>query len=255
MKTPTSQDPLALFHPAVANWFRCSFPSVTPAQAGAWPLIRLGRSTLVAAPTGSGKTLTAFLAALDELVQRSLEPDGLPDETAVLYISPLKALSNDIHLNLERPLSGICNELQRLGLPVPTIRTAVRTGGYASGRTRGDAQAGAACAGDHAGVLLCAAWFGIGAADAGERTQRDRRRDTCAGRQQAWQPSGAFAGAARGALWARAGSGRAVRDAKSPSARWRIFWSAGDATANSSISATPGLETWRWRCRRFRWRR
>ncbi|MGA6096392.1 Lhr family helicase [Stutzerimonas marianensis] len=128
MKTPTSQDPLALFHPAVANWFRCSFPSVTPAQAGAWPLIRRGRSTLVAAPTGSGKTLTAFLAALDELVQRSLELDGLPDETAVLYISPLKALSNDIHLNLERPLSGICNELQRLGLPVPTIRTAVRTG-------------------------------------------------------------------------------------------------------------------------------
>ncbi|MGK9064724.1 DEAD/DEAH box helicase [Stutzerimonas chloritidismutans] len=128
MKSPIDNDPLARFHPAVADWFRRRFPAPTPAQAGAWPLIRSGRSTLVAAPTGSGKTLTAFLAALDDLVQRSLEPGGLPDETAVLYISPLKALSNDIHRNLEQPLAGIRDELQRLGLPVPAIRTAVRTG-------------------------------------------------------------------------------------------------------------------------------
>lgn len=128
MKSPIDNDPLARFHPAVADWFRRRFPAQTPAQAGAWPLIRSGRSTLVAAPTGSGKTLTAFLAALDDLVRRSLEPGGLPDETAVLYISPLKALSNDIHLNLEQPLAGIRDELQRVGLPVPAIRTAVRTG-------------------------------------------------------------------------------------------------------------------------------
>ena len=99
--------PLAHFHPAVARWFERTFPGPTPAQIAAWPQIRAGRHTLVAAPTGSGKTLTAFLAALDELVRRGLEQGGLPDETAVVYVSPLKALSNDIRLNLEAPLAGI----------------------------------------------------------------------------------------------------------------------------------------------------
>jgi Lhr-like helicase len=80
---------------------------VTAAQARAWPLIRQRRSTLIAAPTGSGKTLTAFLAVLDDLVHRGLEnPDGLPDETLVVYVSPLKALSNDIRINLQNPLAG-----------------------------------------------------------------------------------------------------------------------------------------------------
>ncbi|WP_118184057.1 DEAD/DEAH box helicase [Paraburkholderia phosphatilytica] len=122
-------DPLAAFHPAVAGWFRRAFASPTRAQAAAWPSIRSGRSTLVAAPTGSGKTLTAFLSALDELVQAGLAANGtLPDETLVVYVSPLKALSNDIHLNLEVPLAGIAEELAKRGLPPLDIRTAVRTG-------------------------------------------------------------------------------------------------------------------------------
>ena len=121
-------DPLCRFHPAVAGWFSRSFPAPTPAQAAAWPLVRAGRSTLVAAPTGSGKTLTAFLAAIDALVQQGLTESGLVDGTQVLYVSPLKALSNDIHINLEQPLAGIGAELQRLGLPPVDIRTAVRTG-------------------------------------------------------------------------------------------------------------------------------
>ena len=121
-------DPLCRFHPAVAGWFSRSFPAPTPAQAAAWPLVRAGRSTLVAAPTGSGKTLTAFLAAIDALVQQGLTKGGLVDGTQVLYVSPLKALSNDIHINLEQPLAGIVAELQRLGLPPVDIRTAVRTG-------------------------------------------------------------------------------------------------------------------------------
>jgi ATP-dependent Lhr-like helicase len=121
--------PLAAFHPAVAAWFRDTFPGgPTPAQVAAWPAIAAGRHTLVAAPTGTGKTLTAFLTAIDTLVRRGLSPDGLPDETVVVYVSPLKALSNDIRLNLERPLAGIRDALARLGLADVELRTAVRTG-------------------------------------------------------------------------------------------------------------------------------
>ncbi len=117
------------FHPAVAGWFARTFPAPTEAQVLAWPSIRSGRHTLVAAPTGSGKTLTAFMAAIDRLVREGLAAGGeLPDETTVVYVSPLKALSNDIHLNLEAPLAGIRAELARLGLPDVAIRTAVRTG-------------------------------------------------------------------------------------------------------------------------------
>lgn len=122
-------DALADFHPAVAAWFRGSFAAPTAAQAGAWPSIRAGRHTLVAAPTGSGKTLTAFLAAIDELVSEGVAHGGvLPEATMVVYVSPLKALSNDIHINLEAPLEGIRAELEKLGLPDVAIRTAVRTG-------------------------------------------------------------------------------------------------------------------------------
>ncbi|MGE6530518.1 DEAD/DEAH box helicase [Pseudomonas sp. NPDC077382] len=128
MTNSTVPDALATFHPAVAGWFVRSFPAPTPAQTRAWPLIRAGHSTLVAAPTGSGKTLTAFLAAIDQLVQESVAEGGLPDQTSVLYVSPLKALSNDIHVNLEQPLAGISAQLQALGLSPLTIRTAVRTG-------------------------------------------------------------------------------------------------------------------------------
>lgn len=121
--------PLRHFHAAVAAWFEDRFAAPTPAQAAAWPSIQAGRHTLVAAPTGSGKTLTAFLAAINALVCEGLAQGGaLPDATTVVYVSPLKALSNDIHLNLEVPLQGIRAELACRGLPEVTIRTAVRTG-------------------------------------------------------------------------------------------------------------------------------
>ena len=121
--------PLNAFHPAVAGWFSRAFPAgPTPAQVAAWPAITAGRNVLVAAPTGSGKTLTAFMAAIDALVRQGLQPEGLRDETVVVYISPLKALSNDIRLNLEAPLAGIRDELAIMGLPDVEIRAAVRTG-------------------------------------------------------------------------------------------------------------------------------
>jgi ATP-dependent Lhr-like helicase len=115
------------FHPAVGTWFNRTFSAPTEPQVRAWPAIQAGRHVLVAAPTGSGKTLAAFLAAIDALVRHGLKA-GLTDETHVLYVSPLKALSNDIKLNLERPLAGIREELAGLRLPDLEIRTLVRTG-------------------------------------------------------------------------------------------------------------------------------
>ena len=106
--------PATLFHPAVAAWFDRSFEAPTAAQAEAWPAIRAGRHTLIAAPTGSGKTLAAFLAAIDALLRQGLAGE-LTDETQVVYVSPLKALSNDIQRNLEAPLAGIRAGLARAG--------------------------------------------------------------------------------------------------------------------------------------------
>jgi len=116
-----------LFHPALVAWFDRSFGAPTAAQAQAWPAIQAGRHTLVAAPTGSGKTLSAFLAAIDSLVRQGVAGD-LPDETQVVYVSPLKALSNDIQRNLEAPLAGVREALSAQGLPDVDIRAWVRTG-------------------------------------------------------------------------------------------------------------------------------
>src|SRR5438132_11516396 len=96
----------ATFHPAVDAWFRKHFSVATEPQARAWPLIQSGQNVLIAAPTGSGKTLAAFLAAIDDLVRRGVEAP-LPDETFVVYVSPLKELSNYVHKNLEALLSEV----------------------------------------------------------------------------------------------------------------------------------------------------
>ena len=115
------------FHPAVAAWFSRTFDAPTPAQERAWPALRSGQHVLVAAPTGSGKTFAAFLAAIDQLVREGLA-GPLPDETRIVYVSPLKALSNDIQRNLDAPLEGIREELAALGVPDVAIRAVVRTG-------------------------------------------------------------------------------------------------------------------------------
>jgi ATP-dependent Lhr-like helicase len=118
---------LQIFHPAVARWFARSFPAPTEPQLQAWPEIKKHRHTLIAAPTGSGKTLAAFLSAIDDLVRLGVE-GKLDDSTHVIYVSPLKALSNDVQRNLQVPLEGIQTELKALGLPEVNIRTLVRTG-------------------------------------------------------------------------------------------------------------------------------
>src|SRR5499425_631336 len=119
--------PLDSFTPTVRAWFDQSFAAPTPAQGNAWPAIKAGRDVLIAAPTGSGKTLAAFLCAIDGLVRQGLD-GGLKDETQIVYVSPLKALSNDIQRNLEAPLAGIRERLKAQGLPEVDIRTWVRTG-------------------------------------------------------------------------------------------------------------------------------
>ena len=122
----------ASFHPAVAAWFERSFAAPTAAQAAAWPAIQAGRHVLIAAPTGSGKTLAAFLAAIDGLVRQGVAGE-LREETQLVYVSPLKALSNDIRRNLETPLAGIRAILRDQGLPDVDIRSWVRTGDTPAG--------------------------------------------------------------------------------------------------------------------------
>ncbi len=117
----------AEFHPAVSAWFAQEFDAPTDVQRKAWDAIAAGANTLISAPTGSGKTLAAFLAVIDQLVTESVE-SGLTDETRVLYVSPLKALSNDIQKNLQQPLAGIRDALLETGCPDAPIRAWLRTG-------------------------------------------------------------------------------------------------------------------------------
>ncbi len=113
--------PLQDFHPTIRRWFASAFGAPTPAQERGWPIIRTGAHTLIAAPTGSGKTLAAFLWAIDGLVR---EGANLPDATRVLYVSPLRALGNDVQKNLARPLA----ELRALDPELPDVRVLVRSG-------------------------------------------------------------------------------------------------------------------------------
>ena len=115
------------FHPLIVDWFQGRFGAATPAQLEAWPRIAAGDDVLVSAPTGSGKTLAAFLICLDRLVAAGLAGQ-LRDQVDVIYVSPLKALSNDVGRNLDTPLAELEAMAAERGLPVPGIRTAVRTG-------------------------------------------------------------------------------------------------------------------------------
>ena len=118
---------LSAFHPVVSQWFSETLGEPTRAQALGWAAIRDRRHTLIAAPTGSGKTLAAFLTAIDDLAQESMA-GPLPDEVRVVYVSPLKALSADIHKNLAEPRAGIQRIAEAAGLVAPRITSAVRTG-------------------------------------------------------------------------------------------------------------------------------
>jgi len=120
------------FHPIVRAWFRDAYGSPSEPQRMGWPAVASGAHTLILAPTGTGKTLSAFLWEIDRLIERGLEAP-LPNAVQILYISPLKALSNDIHRNLEVPLTELRLRFEEAGLAFPEIRVAVRTGDTPAG--------------------------------------------------------------------------------------------------------------------------
>jgi ATP-dependent Lhr-like helicase len=118
---------LQLFHPVIQQWFESRFEAPTEPQRSGWPHLVAGHDALIAAPTGSGKTLTAFLASIDRLL-RLAEAGELTDEIRVVYISPLRALSNDMHRNLDVPLAQILTVAEDRGMGIPPIRAGLRTG-------------------------------------------------------------------------------------------------------------------------------
>src|SRR6476659_5001236 len=111
------------FHPVLQQWWGSRFAEPTEAQLDGWQAIRRGEDTLIAAPTGSGKTLAAFLTAIDQLLREGME-GGLPDEVRVIYVSPLKALSADIHKNLAEPRREIRAMAEAMGVPAAKITAA-----------------------------------------------------------------------------------------------------------------------------------
>ena len=206
-------DVSTLFCPAVAAWFDRQFAAPTPAQAQAWPAIRRDRHTLIGAPTGSGKTLAAFLAAIDGLVRQGLD-GALRDETQVVYVSPLKALSNDIQRNLEAPLAGIRAALRERGLPDVEIRTWVRTGDTPPGERQRMRRRP-----PHILVTTPESLYILLGSDSGRAmlatsAHGHRRRNPRHGGEQARRASGAVAGTACRAVRRRAAAHRPVGDAE-----------------------------------------
>ena len=128
-----NDDALSSFHPVIQDWFRSRFSQPTDPQCLGWPHIAAGAHTLIAAPTGSGKTLTAFLAILDRLFRDAVEGQ-LPPELQVIYLSPLRALSNDMERNLTGPLQEIHELAIAQGFDVPPIKVGLRTGDTPSHR-------------------------------------------------------------------------------------------------------------------------
>ena len=194
---------------------------------------------LIAAPTGSGKTFAAFLAAIDRPGARWARRPRSPDETQIVYVSPLKALSNDINRNLEAPLDRHRRRsCARWGCPRSPIRTFVRTGDTPQSERAQRAAQSAAHPGDDAGVALHPAGLGVGAQHARDHAHGDRRRNPCARRQQARRASGAVARAARSARRSRSGRVSDCRRRRSRSRKSRAFWSAAPQRSQACADCT-----------------
>jgi ATP-dependent Lhr-like helicase len=192
---PPTTSALDRFSPATQAWFRGAFVAPTPSQEGAWDAISSGRDTLVVAPTGSGKTLSAFLWSLDRLAATP-PPDEPRHRCRVLYVSPLKALAVDVERNLRAPLTGIRQAAQRLDLPVPDLRVGIRSGDTPADERRAFNKVPARRLHHHAGVAVPRA-DQRGARVAARRADGDHRRGARGLRHQARRPPGAVARAPR----------------------------------------------------------
>ena len=222
-----------IFCPAVASWFAGHFATPTPAQLQAWPAIRADRHMLIAAPTGSGKTLAAFLAAIDGLVRQALEARCGRDQ--VVYVSPLKALSNDIQRNLEVPLAGIRESSARAGCrtsrSAPGCAPAIRPPANAS-----------ACAGGRR-ILSSRRRSHFTSCSAPNRAARcwRRRAPSSSTKFMPWRRTSAAAiSRCRWNVWRRcaadACSASACRRRRNRSRRWRASWSARAATCRRTCA-------------------
>ena len=183
---PTPADALSRFSAPTREWFAAAFAEPTPAQAGAWEAIAHGRHALVVAPTGSGKTLSAFLWSIDRLLTEE-RPKDKTKRTRVLYVSPLKALAVDVERNLRSPLVGIRHTAERLGEKVPDVTVGVRSGDTTRRRPP---QAGHRAAGHrhhHPRVAVPDA-HQPGARVAARHRDGDRRRGARGRRHQARRP-------------------------------------------------------------------
>lgn len=184
------------FHPLLREWFDSRFVTPTEPQVAGWPAIRAGQDVLISAPTGSGKTLAAFTLALDDLVRRATEGE-LPDRTLVVYVSPLKALTNDVRENLEKPLSALTELACAKGIAMAPIRTAVRTGDTTPAQRQGMLRKP-----PHVLVTTPESLFILMTAEKSRpplrrRHHGDRGRDPRIGRRQTWLAFDAHARAPR----------------------------------------------------------
>jgi ATP-dependent Lhr-like helicase len=177
MSDPSASAALAPFSAPTREWFAAAFAAPTPAQAGAWAAIGAGRHALVVAPTGSGKTLSAFLWSIDRLL--TAPPPEKQRRCRVLYVSPLKALAVDVERNLRAPLAGIGHTATRLGVEVPELRVGLRSG---------DTTASTPCSTDRPSASgcprRCGRWRRSPASSAAPRRSRSsprrpRRSGTC----------------------------------------------------------------------------
>ena len=173
--------PLHDFHPVVSRWFSDRLGEPTTAQRRGWDAIRAGRDALIAAPTGSGKTLAAFLISIDQLLRESLS-GTLPEETRVVYVSPLKALSADIHRNLAEPRRGDPAYRRGNGPGFAANHRRRTFRGHSGRRTRGHAQVSASHPRDDARIALPAPHRAAEPRDAPQCPHRDRGRDPRGGR-------------------------------------------------------------------------
>ena len=251
---------LTRFHPVISEWFTSQVGQPTDVQLRAWPAIQSGTDALIAAPTGSGKTLAAFLSCIDQLFKQALARE-LDDHTHVLYVSPLKALSNDIQKNLQKPLAEIGQLALQAGLLMPELRVLGPYRRHPDDGSSADAETAAAYPRHDSGVALHLIDCREEPKALADGAHGDRGRDSCAGTQQARGSSGAVVGTAGSAHLHETTANWPFGDATADRTGRRFLvgnralsiFSVAALSTSVRRSSTSGIAVnWisRWKCRR-----